>query len=174
MGGGALSGRWDRQLKEPTLRRQDVVRAIPGGVLVDLRVRPRSRPGWEIAARGLVIRVAAAPVGGAATEEARRALAKALGVTPSRVSLHRGERSRTKLFAVTDDARQRSTSGNRSRTSSSRASARELEVLERLPDVERCRASSVTANNALSPRVLWAGGIRGPRGRYRGRPREPI
>src|SRR6266545_770803 len=100
MGGGALSGRWDRQLKEPTLRRQDVVRAIPGGVLVDLRVRPRSRPGWEIAARGLVIRVAAAPVGGAATEEARRALAKALGVTPSRVSLHRGERSRMKVFAV--------------------------------------------------------------------------
>jgi uncharacterized protein YggU (UPF0235/DUF167 family) len=82
------------------LRRQDVVRTIPGGVLVDLRVRPRSRPAWEIAARGLVIRVAAAPVGGAATEEARRALAKALGVTPSRVSLHRGERSRTKVFAV--------------------------------------------------------------------------
>jgi hypothetical protein len=82
------------------LRRQDVVRAIPGGVLVDVRVRPRSRPGWEIAARSLVIRVAAAPVGGAATEEARRALAKALGVMPSRVSLHRGERSRTKVFAV--------------------------------------------------------------------------
>ncbi len=76
------------------------VRAVSGGVLVEMRVRPRSRPGWKIAAGGLVIRVAAAPVGGAATEEARHALAKALGVTPSRVSLHRGERSRTKVFAA--------------------------------------------------------------------------
>ncbi len=39
-------------------------------------------------------------MGGAATEEARRALAKALGVAPSRVSLQRGERSRTKVFAA--------------------------------------------------------------------------
>ncbi len=76
------------------------VRAVPGGVLVEVRVRPRSRPGLEIAGGSLVIRVAAAPVGGAATEEARHALAKALGVAPSRVSLHRGERSRTKVFAA--------------------------------------------------------------------------
>ncbi len=76
------------------------VRAVPGGVLVEVRVRPRSRPGWKIAAGGLVIGVAAAPVGGAATEEARHTLAKTLGVTPSRVSLHRGERSRTKVFAA--------------------------------------------------------------------------
>jgi hypothetical protein len=52
------------------------VRAVPEGVLVEVRVRPRSRPGWEISAGGLVIGVAAAPVGGVATEEARRALAK--------------------------------------------------------------------------------------------------
>ena len=76
------------------------VRAVPGGVLVQVRVRPRSRPGWQITAGALVIRVAGAPVGGAATEEARRALAKALGVAPSRVSLQRGERSRTKVFAA--------------------------------------------------------------------------
>jgi hypothetical protein len=76
------------------------VRAVPGGVLVEVRVRPRSRPGWKIASGSLVIGVAAAPVGGAATEEARRALAKTLGVTPSRVSLHRGQRSRTKVFAA--------------------------------------------------------------------------
>jgi uncharacterized protein len=76
------------------------VRAVPGGVLVEVRVRPRSRPGWEIAAGSLVIRVAAAPVGGAATEEARRALAKALRVSPGRVWLHRGERSRMKVFAA--------------------------------------------------------------------------
>ncbi|HYT81206.1 MAG TPA: DUF167 family protein [Actinomycetota bacterium] len=77
-----------------------MVRQVPGGVLVQVRVRPRSRPGWEVAAGGLVLGVAAAPVGGAATEEARRALAKALGVAPSRVSLHRGERSGTKVFAA--------------------------------------------------------------------------
>jgi uncharacterized protein YggU (UPF0235/DUF167 family) len=76
------------------------VRAVQGGVLVEVRVRPRSRPGWQITAGALVIRVAGAPVGGAATEEARRALAKALGVAPSRVSLQRGERSRTKVFAA--------------------------------------------------------------------------
>lgn len=76
------------------------VRAVPGGVLVEVRVRPRSRPGWEIAGGSPVIRVAAPPVGGAATEEARHALAKTLGVAPSRVSLHRGERSRTKVFAA--------------------------------------------------------------------------
>jgi len=60
------------------------VRPVQGGVLVKVRVRPRSRPGWQIAAGALVIRVAGAPVDGAATEEARRALAKALGVAPSR------------------------------------------------------------------------------------------
>jgi uncharacterized protein len=76
------------------------VREVPGGVLVEVRVRPRSRPGWRITAGALVIRVAGAPVGGAATEEARRALAKALGVAPSRVSLQRGERSRTKVFVA--------------------------------------------------------------------------
>ncbi len=70
------------------------------GVLVEVRVRRRSQPRWQIAAGSLVIGVAAAPVGGAATEEARHALAKALGVRPSQVSLERGARSRTKVFAV--------------------------------------------------------------------------
>ena len=74
--------------------------AVPGGVLVEVRVRPRSRPRWEIDPSGLLIGVAAPPVCGSATEEARRAVAKALGVAPSRVSLHRGARSRTKVFAV--------------------------------------------------------------------------
>jgi uncharacterized protein YggU (UPF0235/DUF167 family) len=47
-----------------------------------------------------VLSVAAPPVDGAATEEARRALANALGVAPSRVSLERGASSRTKVFSV--------------------------------------------------------------------------
>ena len=78
----------------------DVVRSAAGGALVTVRVRPRSRPGWEFAEGELRIGVKAAPVDGAATEEARRALAKALGVPPSRVSLHSGARSRIKVFAV--------------------------------------------------------------------------
>lgn len=86
------------------------MRAAADGVLVRVRVRPRSRAGWEVAGDDLLLRVAAPPVGGAATEEARRALAKALGVAPGRVSVHRGARSRTKVFAVSgvdaEDARQ--------------------------------------------------------------------
>ena len=76
------------------------VRVVPGGVRVAVRVRPRSLPGWEMVGEDLVLGVAAAPVGGAATEEARRSLANALGVAPSQVTLHGGARSRAKAFAV--------------------------------------------------------------------------
>lgn len=48
----------------------------------------------------LVVRVRAAPERGRATEEAARALARALGVAPSRVLLRRGARSREKVFLV--------------------------------------------------------------------------
>jgi hypothetical protein len=54
----------------------------------------------EVSASRIVIRVRAAPADGRATEEARRALAKALGVPPSRVTLLRGRRSRDKTFEV--------------------------------------------------------------------------
>ena len=76
------------------------VRVAPNAVLVKVRVKPRSRPGWEIVGDDVVLSVAAAPVDGAATEEARRALAKAIGLAPSRVSVHAGTRSRMKVFAV--------------------------------------------------------------------------
>lgn len=76
------------------------VRSAPGGALVGVRVRPRSRPGIEISAGAVVVRVAAPPVEGRATEEARRVLAEALGVAPSRVTLRQGRRSRAKVFAV--------------------------------------------------------------------------
>ncbi len=65
------------------------------------RVVPRCRaPGLERREGGLVLRVRAAPEGGRATEEARRVLAEALGVPPSRVRLSAGPRSRTKVFGV--------------------------------------------------------------------------
>jgi len=69
----------------------------------------------------------------------------------------RGERA---LFAVTDDARQRSTSGNRSRTSSSRASARgPRERRPRFPGVHTCDREH------LRPRAL-AAMQRHPAGRH--------
>ena len=49
---------------------------------------------------GVVVRVRAAPEGGRATAEARRALAAALGVPASAVRLRSGARSRVKVFAV--------------------------------------------------------------------------
>lgn len=69
---------------------------------ITVRVRPRSGrtaveagPGDEV-----LVRVKAAPEGGKATEEARRAIAGALGVPASAVTLQTGARSRTKVFAV--------------------------------------------------------------------------
>ena len=47
-----------------------------------------------------MVRVRAAPEGGRATEEARRALAEGFGVPGSEVTLHRGTRSRTRVFEV--------------------------------------------------------------------------
>lgn len=76
------------------------VRSDEGGVIVALQVRPRSHPGIQITDAGLVIRVAAPPEKGRATEEARRALADALEVPPSAVALRSGPTSRRKTFTV--------------------------------------------------------------------------
>ena len=76
------------------------VRAIEGGVLVAVQVRPRSQPGLDVTEAGLVIRVAAPPEKGRATEEAIRALAEVLDVPPSSVKLRSGPASRRKTFTV--------------------------------------------------------------------------
>jgi uncharacterized protein YggU (UPF0235/DUF167 family) len=76
------------------------VRSVGAAVLIGVRVRPRSRPALELTDGGLVLRVAAVPEKGKATEEARRALAQALGIPPSAVSLRSGPRARRKVFAV--------------------------------------------------------------------------
>ena len=66
-----------------------------------MRVVPRSsRTSVGLDDRGILVRVRAAPEDGRATEEARRALAEALGVPGTGVSLRRGGRSRTKVFEV--------------------------------------------------------------------------
>lgn len=70
-------------------------------VTVTVRVVPRAgRTEVEPGPDGLVIRVRAAPEGGRATEEARRALASAAGLPPSAIRLRTGARSRTKVFDV--------------------------------------------------------------------------
>jgi hypothetical protein len=76
------------------------VREHGDGVIVAVQVRPRSRPGLELTEAGLVIRVAAPPEKGKATEETRRALADALDVPPSNVELRSGPGSRRKSFTV--------------------------------------------------------------------------
>ena len=75
---------------------------LHGGMgLVTVRVVPKAgRTSVGLDDRGVVVRVWAAAEGGRATEEARRALAQSLGVPGSAVELHRGTRSRTKVFEV--------------------------------------------------------------------------
>jgi uncharacterized protein len=68
---------------------------------VTVRVAPRSgRTAVEVGPEGIAVRVRSAPEAGKATEEARRALARALGVPPSKVALRTGARSQTKVFEV--------------------------------------------------------------------------
>lgn len=69
--------------------------------MVTVRVVPRAeRTAVALEERGIVVRVRSAPHEGRATEEARRALAAALGVPAAAVSLRRGTRSREKAFEV--------------------------------------------------------------------------
>jgi len=68
---------------------------------ITLRVTPRSgRTVVETGPRGIVVRVRAAPEDGKATAEAAVALAAALGVPKTAVSLRSGARSRTKIYVI--------------------------------------------------------------------------
>ena len=69
--------------------------------MLTVRVTPRSgRTEVEAGSAGITVRVRAAPEGGRATEEALRAIARAVGVPRTDVRLVRGARSRTKVFEV--------------------------------------------------------------------------
>jgi hypothetical protein len=78
------------------------VTAVPGGVLIDVRLRPRaSRSGaGGIREGALELRVCAPPVEGEANAAARELLAELLDVSRARVALHGGEKSRRKVFRV--------------------------------------------------------------------------
>lgn len=68
---------------------------------VTVRVVPRAgRTAVDAGPDGIRVRVRAAPEGGRATEEARRAIASALGVPASSVRLLRGAKARTKVFEI--------------------------------------------------------------------------
>ena len=69
---------------------------------LSIRVKPRSsRAGIQLGnEEGIVVRVHAPAVGGAANQECLAVLAKALGVPRSALRIVRGERGREKLIAA--------------------------------------------------------------------------
>jgi uncharacterized protein YggU (UPF0235/DUF167 family) len=74
--------------------------AVPG-MLIAVRVTPGASRDAVTVVNGTVrIHVTASPVDGKATEEARKLLAKALGIAKSRLALKSGVRSREKRFEV--------------------------------------------------------------------------
>ena len=73
--------------------------AEPGARLA-VRVTPGARGERVEPGAPIRIRVTAPPADGRATEAARRLLARALGVAPSRLTLLRGAASRDKLFQL--------------------------------------------------------------------------
>lgn len=87
--------RADRRASAPPVPTTVAVRVKPGSARAAVGGRVEGPYG-----PALVIAVHAPPVGGQATEAARRALAGALGVPASAVTLRSGRSSRDKLFAV--------------------------------------------------------------------------
>jgi uncharacterized protein len=76
--------------------------AVPGAIFA-VRVTPGARrTGLDLAGQVIRISVTAPPEDGRATDAARAALAKALGVAKTRLVLIRGATSRDKLFRLED------------------------------------------------------------------------
>ena len=74
--------------------------AQPGAMLA-VRVTPNARrPGVELEEGVIRVAVTETPEGGKATEAVRVALARALGVAKTRLTLVRGATSRDKLFRL--------------------------------------------------------------------------
>lgn len=71
------------------------------GTTIAVRVTPNARqPEIERKDGQIMIRVSEPPEAGRATEAARAALAKAMGVAKTRLTLVRGATSREKLFRM--------------------------------------------------------------------------
>jgi uncharacterized protein (TIGR00251 family) len=87
-------------------------RSVAGGILLDIRVTPRSArdaiEGIEQLASGqavLKVRVRALPTDGEANEAVVDLVAKALKLPKSNVSLERGGTSRVKTLRIAGDAK---------------------------------------------------------------------
>jgi uncharacterized protein len=75
-------------------------RATPGAEIA-VRVTPRaSRNALSLDGDTIRIHVTAVPEAGKATQAARKLLAKALGVAPTRLTLIRGATARDKVFRL--------------------------------------------------------------------------
>src|SRR5687768_9485224 len=79
-----------------------VIRSTPDGILIDVRVIPRSGRAGIAGTRdgALLVRLNAPPVEGAANTELIEVMADALGVPRRAVSIASGERSRQKRVRV--------------------------------------------------------------------------
>jgi uncharacterized protein YggU (UPF0235/DUF167 family) len=81
--------------------RADLRRLARPGAVIAVRVTPRSAREGVAEADGIVaLRVTAPPVDGAATDAARRLLARAMGVAPSRLVLVAGAGARIRRFRL--------------------------------------------------------------------------
>lgn len=78
----------------------DLAHLAQGGADIACRVTPGARQNSLEAGTPIRIRVTAPAEDGRATEAARRLLARALGVAPTRLTLQRGTKSRDKLFRL--------------------------------------------------------------------------
>ena len=78
------------------------ITAEDGAVTFAVRVAPRASRSRVIGVQDGVLKVAltAAPVDGAANAALQKLIAKALGVSRSRIGIIRGERARTKVLRV--------------------------------------------------------------------------
>ena len=81
-----------------------VLQAVEGGVLLRVRVQPRARVERLEGVQGdqLRLRLTALPVDGAANAACMAFLAKALGVSRSRVQMRAGAKGRDKVLYIAD------------------------------------------------------------------------
>ena len=79
----------------------DLSHLVQPGATIAIRVTPNARrPGVELVDTQIRIAVTETPEAGKATEAARAARAKALGVAKTRLTLVRGATARDKLFRL--------------------------------------------------------------------------
>ncbi|PON11248.1 hypothetical protein C2W62_45830 [Candidatus Entotheonella serta] len=81
-----------------------VIQAVDGGILLRIRVQPRSRAERLEVVEGeqLRVRLTAPPVDGAANAACVAFMAKALGVSRSRVQIQAGHKGRNKVLYIAD------------------------------------------------------------------------